>query len=157
MRLQIITRLRHSQLWICGSRVTLLAVLLIPPSACQAHTSNSNRLSVGVMLPDMHTAVFAKLGRSSARRDSATCDSDRCCAPDHFCSALSFACAPCSLCEFDGDSVGFSCRARCAQPDATGGRGDRTAPRLLWLSLSPGAVDAADARQLVELRFAVQV
>ncbi len=163
LRLQNKTRQSHFRFSNCGDRVILFAVTFSALRYVQ--TSNPNRFrAVQDMLSATHTATVSQPWHlvSSARRDSATCDSDRCCSSDHFCSALSFACTPCSLCEYDGDSVGFSCRARCTPPDSAGAgggmwRGDRTAPRLLWLSLSPGAVDAAEDRQLVELRFAVQV
>jgi hypothetical protein len=151
-----------SRLSIFSHLVILFAVAL--NALCQGETFVPSKFFAAQGLPatSLAASVNLTLRRTSARRDAATCDSDRCCALDHFCSSLSFSCAPCALCEYDGDSVGFSCRARCGQPDAPGAgggmwRGDRTAPRLLWLSLTPGAVDAAEERQLVELRFAVQV
>ena len=93
----------------------------------------------------------------SRRDDAAACDTDRCCSPGYFCAALTLACAPCALCAYDGDSAGFSCRARCGPAAPPARAADLRPPELLWLSLSPGAVDASAAPQPVEILFGVQV
>lgn len=94
------------------------------------------------------------------RRDGPTvCDTDRCCPAGQFCAALTLACAPCSQCVYDGDTVGFSCRARCGASSAAGNGAvaDLRPPELLWLSLNPGSVDASAAPQTVQILFGVQV
>ena len=101
-----------------------------------------------------HETASSALGR----RDGGTvCDTDRCCPPGQFCAAISLICAPCALCAYDGDSAGFSCRARCGAAAPAAGTPDLLPPELLWLSLTPGAVDASVAWQPVELRFGVRV
>ena len=75
------------------------------------------------------------------RRDGGTvCDTDRCCPPGQFCAAISLICAPCAA--------------------HGAGTPDLLPPELLWLLLTPGAVDASVASlawQPVEHRFGGRV
>ena len=81
-----------------------------------------------------HETASSALGR----RDGGTvCDTDRCCPPGQFCAAISLICAPCAA--------------------HGAGTPDLLPPELLWLLLTPGAVDASVAWQPVEHRFGGRV
>ena len=91
-----------------------------------------------------HDMASSAIGRRDGRT---VCDTDRCCPPGQFCAAISLIC---TLCAYDGDPT-------CGAAAPAAGRPDLLPPELLWLSLTPGAVDASVAWQPVELRFGVRV
>jgi hypothetical protein len=116
--------------------------------------------SLNRVLPQRYTFSRKSLNEALAskvihRRNSAVnfCDSDVCCQSSFYCELTQFTCMPCIRCGQDDHDAQNDCDQRCQTSNQIQGP---SFPALMWLTMTPSAVDASRSRQFVQIRFAVQ-